>query len=196
MKHLIIILIFSSFQSLLAETPAELNALRTLREKEVKKIDIIYVNALKKLKTKFTKRGDLKNALLIEEEITQYTKTKIRQYVSETKGSYNTTYTFNIEDLGKNSFVNFWASYDDNKGSTFGNVYLLDEKGKKVLIHKWKTSDFTISANSAKSFEDLKPISVDVKDLVKKTGKYRVQFEYTSGNKGLAILRVSMDIHK
>lgn len=181
--------------------PYEYKILRDAREQRIEKLNKRYVEELEKLKIKFTKQGDLENALLIDREIKRYSTTKTKTYVSDVKGfaghssrTRNNVYEFDVEGIGGDAFLTFWASYD-LKGSTFGDVYLVNEEGDKKKVHSWKSSDFKTAVSTVRSYEKLKPISVNVKNFINSAGKYKVEFVYSKGERGLTILKVSLDIH-
>ena len=203
MKSILIsaLLITSVFSQ---ELPRDYEFLRNARDKSISNINRKYITHLKKLKTKYTKLGKLEIALLIDEEITRYENNNAKSYVSNVRGfaglpglTRNNIYSFDIEEVGNSASVTFWASFDmDLKGRTNGTVYLIDDEGRQKKIHRWKDSDFKISANSVRSYADLKPYTIDISDFVKKSGRYKIRFTYTGGSKGLSILRVSLNINK
>ncbi|MEJ6828777.1 MAG: hypothetical protein QNK61_01155 [Akkermansiaceae bacterium] len=54
------------------ELPSEFKDLKDIRESRIEIINEQYVDALKKLKMRYTKKGDLESAILVDEEIKLY----------------------------------------------------------------------------------------------------------------------------
>lgn len=65
----IILVAVCTFSTLADKVPSELKNLQAIRAKKIKAIDNAYIQALEKLKVKFTKRGDLESANTIVAEI-------------------------------------------------------------------------------------------------------------------------------
>lgn len=170
MKHLIIILIFLSSQSIFADTPTELTKLRSLRDKEIKKIDISYVKALKKLKTKFTKRGDLTSAISIDDEIKLFSSEAIKNNSNINERSKLDGENFKIEGT--------WIVHTGNKKYVrkFNKTKLVDQNGDK---HSYEIKDgvITITWSYGGGWEKLK-INNDDPDLLLGTNTGNDNFIY------------------
>jgi hypothetical protein len=142
MKQLTIFLIFLSIQSIFAETPAELTKLRSLRESEINKINSSYVKALEKLKTKYTKKGDLPSAIIIDKEIKEFSKKAIKDNPNINNESKPNKVNFNIEGN--------WVVHSGNRKSnrSFTKHHMIDEHGTRhnynivdgILTIDWRTS--------------------------------------------------------
>ena len=182
------------------EIPHDYQRLRDIRSQRISEIDKKYIIALEKLKLKYTKQGNLEIALLINEEIKKYKTKLVKSYVSNVRGfaglakyTHNNVYSFDIKEVGKSASITFWAFFD-LKGESNGIVYLSDDKGREKQIYKWKSNDFKFQKNQYLSYDQTKPRTIDITKFVNKPGRYKIRFAYASGEVGLSILRVSIDI--
>jgi len=71
-KTIIALLIVSNIFSTAKETPYDFQRLKDLHAKNIEKINQQYIQALDKLRTKYTKKGDLEVAMMLDDEIRKY----------------------------------------------------------------------------------------------------------------------------
>ena len=71
MRTLVILILLSTF-TLAQDLPHELEKLKKARDNKIEQVDAIYAKELKKLKVEFTRKGDLTNALKIDDELKLY----------------------------------------------------------------------------------------------------------------------------
>lgn len=69
MKYVFRLLLFSSIVASARENPVDYRNLQKAYAQEIAQINEQYIQALKKLRTSYTKKGDLETALLIDQEI-------------------------------------------------------------------------------------------------------------------------------
>ena len=134
MKLAILIGIAIASQTIFAESdPYELLALRAKRDLEYAKIDTVYLQELKKLKTQFTKAGDLKNALLIEEAIQSvYGKGEEKRQEFVLDGEWS--YYINGKKKAERRFEN------GKMVDEIGDVHNIELKGERLTI-RWEKKE-------------------------------------------------------
>lgn len=149
------------------ELPQEFKRLKDKRDAEVEKIEGLYVSALKNLKIKYTKKGDLDSAILVDEEIKAYERSRQLDSYEEFLG----TWRFDFGD---------WVrvrTFKDN-GKVFQN-------GRAWGIWKVENSKLVIKSDDGKQINEFR---LPVKDgevygtilLVDDNKKGKVKLEFVS----------------
>ncbi|MBU0481605.1 MAG: hypothetical protein KKG47_10925 [Proteobacteria bacterium] len=126
-------------------------------------------------------------------------RTSARTHVDETRGiagpksvRKNYAYAFNLDKLGKKTTLTFYAA-GRHSNDTFGKIWLINQNDRPVKIGKWKSADFSKTADKVSSYRELEPVTIDISDSLTKPGSYKIEFEWDDfGKEPLEIFRVEI----
>ncbi|MGJ8658080.1 MAG: hypothetical protein ACSHX6_16655 [Akkermansiaceae bacterium] len=155
-KYLIIV-ILTIIPIFAEELPYEFKKLKNIRDSQIETINEQYVTALEKLKLKYTKKGELASALLVDEEIKSYLKSD----------------SLSTENIEPKQFLGTWLFSFDNwsRVRTIETNNKVNQSGK--FWGTWKTEKqiLILTSKDGKQINTFKlPLSKDIN-----TGEYRDQ---------------------
>ena len=101
-------------------------------------------------------------------------------------------YTFVVEAPGERTELALWAQAGTVPG-TAGDVWLQNPAGERQVVYQWKESDFLASGRHGDPRERA-PLVLDVSQLVRQAGPYKVLFLHRLGTGQLNILRVRLAV--
>ncbi len=181
-------------------SPSELKIIQSAWREKVAEIDEQYINALKILKNKYTKNGDLNSAIIVRDEINRiYHSTELGTQIWALPSTVwtgwekiNHIHTFNISHPVNNAKLTYFIKAT---GNTFkkciGDVVLTSPDGTKTIISSWgpniQQANFSRKDAEGRTVKDGDRIEAFIKDGLKLKGEYTLAFLYRSGGQAAMI---------